>query len=102
MIKKIFNILILFFFLHHCEYKPIYSDLNKADFKLNIINIEGDSEMNNLVSSRLKKYSKKSSNKVYNLKIQTKYKRENLIRNKRRNTTYLLINEINFYVKIMK
>ena len=99
MIKKIFNILILFFFLHHCEYKPIYSDLNKADFKLNIINIEGDSEMNNLVSSRLKKYSKKSSNKVYNLKIQTKYKRENLIRNKKgETTTYLLINEINFYV----
>ena len=59
--KKIFNILILFFFLNHCEYKPIYSDLeNKADFKLNIINIDGDSEMNSLVSEGVKKYSKKS------------------------------------------
>ena len=99
MIKKISYILILLFFLHHCEYKPIYSDLNKADFKINIIKIEGDSEMNNLVTSSIKKYSKKTSNKVYDLKIQTKYTKENLIKNKKgETTTYLLSNEINFYV----
>jgi len=99
MIKKISYILIILFFLHHCEYKPIYSDLNKADFKINIIKIEGDSEMNNLVASSIKKYSKKTSNKVYDLKIQTKYTKENLIKNKKaETTTYLLSNEINFYV----
>ena len=100
MIKKIFSILILLFFLNHCEYKPIYSDLgNKSDFELNIINIEGDNEMNNLVSSGIKKYSKKSSNKIYDISIETKYIRENLIKNKKgETTTYLLINEINFYV----
>ena len=99
MIKKISYILIILFFLHHCEYKPIYSDLNKADFKINIIKIEGDSEMNSLVTSSIKKYSKKTSNKVYDLKIQTKYTKDNLIKNKKgETTTYLLSNEINFYV----
>ena len=99
MIKKISYILIILFFLHHCEYKPIYSDLNKTDFKINIIKVEGDSEMNNLVTSSIKKYSKKTSNKVYDLKIQTKYTKENLIKNKKaETTTYLLSNEINFYV----
>ena len=43
--------------------------------------------------------SKKTSNKVYDLKIQTKYTKENLIKNKKaETTTYLLSNEINFYV----
>lgn len=99
MIKKISYILFILFFLNHCEYKPIYSDLNKADFNINIIKIEGDSEMNSLVNSSIKKYSKKTSNKVYDLKIQTKYTKENLIKNKKgETTTYLLSNEINFYV----
>ena len=99
MIKKIFNILILLFLLHHCEYKPIYSDLNEVNFELDIINIEGDNEMNSMVSSGIKKYLNKSSNKVYNLNIKTKYTKENLIKNKKgETTTYLLISEINFHV----
>lgn len=99
MIKKISYFLIILFFLNHCEYKPIYSDLNKTNFDINIINIEGDSEMNNLVTSSIKKYSKKTSNKVYDLRIQTKYIKENLIKNKKgETTTYLLKNEINFYI----
>ena len=88
MIKKIFNILVLLFFVQHCEYKPIYSDLGKDNFKLNIVDIRGDSEMNNLVSK-----------KVFNVSVQTKYTKENLIKNKKgETTTYLLNNEINFYV----
>ena len=99
MIKKIFNILILLFLLNHCEYKPIYSDLNKGNFKLNIIDIRGDSEMNNLVSSNIKKHLKNSSDKFFNVRVQTKYTKENLIKNKKgETTTYLLISEINFYV----
>ena len=99
MIKKIFNILILLLFVHHCDYKPIYSNLDKTNFKLNIIDIQGDNEMNNLVSSIVKKYSKISSSKIFNLSIQTKYVKEDLIKNKKgETTTYLLINEINFFV----
>ena len=99
MIKKIFNILVLLFFVQHCEYKPIYSDLGKDNFKLNIVDIRGDSEMNNLVSSRIKKHLNNSSKKVFNVSVQTKYTKENLIRNKKgETTTYLLNNEINFYV----
>ena len=102
MTKKIF-IFILLFLLHHCEYKPIYLDLNETNFELNIVSIQGDDEMNNLVSTSLKKYSNKSSNKVFDVSVKTKYNKENLIKNKKgETTTYLLINEINFYVTSKK
>lgn len=99
MKKKVFNILILLFLLGHCEYKPIYSDFNQANFQLNIIDIVGDDEMNNLVSSSIKKYSNKSSNNIFDVSVKTKYRKENLVKNKKgETTTYLLINEINFNV----
>ena len=76
MIKKISTFLILLFLINHCEYKPIYSNIKKVNFKLNIIEITGDDEMNNLVLSNLKKYSNTSSEKIYNLKINTDYKKK--------------------------
>ena len=99
MIKKISTFLILLFLINHCEYKPIYSNIKKVNFKLNIIEITGDDEMNNLVLSNLKKYSNTSSEKIYNLKINTDYKKKDLIKNKKGEiTSFLLINEINFEV----
>ena len=99
MIKKTFIILILLNFLQHCEYKPIYSNMNNLNFKLNIIKIEGDNEMNNLVSSNINKYLNLKSNNVFNLKIKTNYIKEDLIKNKKGEVTNFLIkNEITFQV----
>ena len=99
MIKKLFTILIAFFFLHHCEYKPIYSDINKVNFKFNIINIEGDEEMNSIILSNLKKFTNTSSNKIFNLKITSNYIKDDLIKNKKGEiVTYLITNKLDIEV----
>ena len=56
MKQKIFLITILLIFLNQCGYTPIYSNNRTVDFKLEIIDISGDNEMNNLISSKIKKY----------------------------------------------
>ena len=99
IIKRISNILILFFFLQNCDYKPIYSNSNDHKIKLNVINIIGDNEMNNFVIANIKKYSDLSSEKTFYLDIVTKYTREGLIKNKKGETkTFLLNNSITFQV----
>ena len=99
MIKKIFIILFLFSFLQHCEYKPIYSNMDSLKFNFNIVDIKGDNEMNNLVFSNLKKYSNLNSNEIFNLKINTNYTKEDFIKNKKGEvTTFLITNEISFDV----
>ena len=52
MKQKIFLITILLIFLNQCGYTPIYSNNRTVDFKLEIIDISGDNEMNNLISSK--------------------------------------------------
>ena len=99
MFKKLFVILFLFSLFTHCEYKPIYSNTNSLDFSFNVVDIEGDNEMNNLVLSSINKYSNLNSNKNLNLKIRTKYIKEDLIKNKKGEvTTFLIKNEISFNV----
>ena len=99
MVKKIFIILFLFIFLQHCEYKPVYSNIDNLDFNLNIIGIDGDKEMNDLVIANTEKYSNLSSGKIFNIKIKTNYTKEPLVRNKKGEiTTFLLNNEIIFEI----
>ena len=47
MIKKIFFI-ILFLNLNHCDYKPVYSNQNKINYKIVITSSSGDKVINNL------------------------------------------------------
>ena len=46
MIKKIFFI-ILFLNLNHCDYKPVYSNQNKINYKIVITSSSGDKDINN-------------------------------------------------------
>ena len=93
-------IILLFFFFQHCDYKPIYSNLDNQDIKLDIVEIKGDVEMNNFVLSNIKKYSKTSSNKIFRVEIETEYKKENLIKNKKGEVTnYLIKNLIIFKIQ---
>ena len=99
MKKKIFIILFLFSFLQHCEYKPIYSNMDSLNFKFNVVDIKGDNEMNNLVISNMNKYSNLNSNETFDLKINTNYIKEDLIKNKKGEvTTFLIKKEISFQV----
>ena len=69
-------LIIIVLFLYGCGYSSIYLNQNFNDIKINITKTEGDREMNNLIKNELKLYSNKDSTNIYNLKINTVYKKE--------------------------
>ena len=77
------NIAILTFilFLSHCGYSSIYKNQQSLDFQFNIIKTEGDNEMNNLIKNEIKLYTNTDSQKIYNIKINTDYKKTVLTKN---------------------
>jgi hypothetical protein len=81
MLKKISFIILLLNLLNHCDYKPVYSQQNKVDYKIVITSFTGDKEINNLISTILKKNSKINSNKILNISFDTKYMKNILARN---------------------
>ncbi len=73
---KNITLIILVLFLYNCGYSSIYKNQKVQNFKVNIVEIKGDREMNNLIKNELKLYSNKNSTKVYELKIDTDYNKE--------------------------
>ena len=99
MKQNSFIIIIICLFLQNCGFAPIYSDNKEKKISLNLVAIEGDDEMNNIVSTSLKRYSNNSSRKIYNLKITTDYKRNILSKNKKGEiTNYLFLSKISFEI----
>ena len=80
MIKKIFFI-ILFLNLNHCDYKPVYSNQNKINYKIVIASSSGDKDINNLIATNLKRSSNKNSDKIVNISFDTKYTKNILAKN---------------------
>ena len=74
-------LIIIVLFLYVCGYSSIYLNQSFNDIKINITKTEGDREMNNLIKNELKLYSNKDSTNIYNLKINTVYKKEILTKN---------------------
>ena len=73
--------IILILFLYSCGYSSIYKNQTSQNFKINIIEKKGNSEMNNLIKNEIKLYSVKNTTNIYNLKIDTDYKKEILTKN---------------------
>ena len=67
--------------LSHCDYKPVYSQQNKVDYKIIITSFTGDKEINDLISTILKRNSKINSNKILNISFDTKYIKNILAKN---------------------
>ena len=80
MLKKIFFI-ILFLNLNHCDYKPVYLNQNKINYKIVITSSSGDKDINNLIALNLKRSSKKGSDKIVNITFDTKYTKNILAKN---------------------
>ena len=68
-------------FLYNCGYSSIYKNQKIQNFKIKIVELKGDREMNNLIKNEIRLYSNKDSTNIYNLKIDTKYKKEILTKN---------------------
>ena len=81
MIKKIFFTILLLNLLNHCEYKPVYSNQNKVNYKIIVTSFSGDKEINNLITSTIKRNNNESSNKTLNISFDTKYTKNILAKN---------------------
>ena len=78
---KNITLIILVLFLYSCSYSSIYKNQKLQNFKINIIEANGNSEMNNLIENEIKLYSGKNTTNTYNLKIDTNYIKETLTKN---------------------
>ena len=78
MLKKIFIIIILLNFLNHCDYKPVYSNKNKVNYKIIITSSTGDKNINNSIIKTLKRNSKEGSEKIVNISFNTNYSKNSL------------------------
>ncbi len=91
MNKKTIFIILLFFLLQHCGYSPIYTNVKNLDFNLNVKNISGNNDINNLIKIYIQQYSNKSDNKNLDLNIKTEYVKSVLSKNKEGKITNFLI-----------
>ena len=99
MKKKFFLLLSVLFVLQHCNFSPIYSNKNNFNLEIEVLNLDGDSEMNNMVLSNFKKYSNNESKKKFKVNVKTWHDKEILLKNKAGEvTSYLIKNKINFEI----
>ena len=73
---KNISIITFILFLSHCGYSSIYKNQQMLNFQLNVIETKGDYEMNNLITNQIKLYSNKNAENIYNIKINTRYKKK--------------------------
>ena len=78
---KNLTLIILILFLSGCGYSSIYKNQQSLDFQLNIIGTDGDYEINNLISNEIKLYSNKDSQNIYDINIDTDFKKDILAKN---------------------
>ena len=87
MFKKILMLVCILNFLSSCEYRPIYSNSNKANYQIIITDLSGDKKLNKYIVENLEKNSQKNSTEIINIKINSKYSRKVLAKNSLGSTT---------------
>ena len=81
MLKKIFFIILSLNLLNNCDYKPVYSNQNKVDYKILISSFSGDKDINNLIATNIKRNSKEESGKIVEIVFNTEYTKNVLAKN---------------------
>lgn len=97
--KKIFLTIFILIFLNSCGFQTIYSSKNLKQFSIKIINIEGETDINNFIKGNLKPYEYGLNEKKFNLIIKTDYEKKILTKNKQgKPTDYELAVKANFEI----
>lgn len=68
-------IIILLTTIYGCGYTSVYKNQNETDLFINVINSNGDFELNNFIKNELKIASNINSIKKYNISFETKYEK---------------------------
>ena len=87
MFKKILTLIFILNFLSSCEYKPIYSNSNKSNYRIIITDFSGDKKLNKYIVENLERNSQKNSVEIINIKINSEYSKEILAKNTLGSTT---------------
>ena len=98
---KILRYIFLLIFITGCGYTPIYSNLNNKNINIQVENVNGNKNINKLIVQKLSRYQSKNSEKVYNVKINSNYKKLILTKNAAGNATNFRLNvNVQFITKI--
>ena len=101
------NIILISFllFIYSCGYTSVYKNQKSINFQINVIEMIGDNEFNNLIKNELKMHSNENSKNIYNISINSTYQKTTISKNSAgvaidyklsANTTI----SINFYDKV--
>ena len=71
------NIILIFFllFIYSCGYTSVYKNQKSNNFQINIVEMQGDSDINNMIKNELKSYSNKNSENKYDISINSDYQK---------------------------
>jgi len=93
---KTFIIILIFFSLSHCGYKPIFSKSNNLDFVIKNIEMSGDKNINRKIISLLN-LPKNNNKKNYDLKLISQKVIQTAAKDKAGNTSiYRIIIKVSF------
>ena len=91
--------LLLFLLLLQCGYQPIYNKENLSNVKITVGETQGDSSLNNLINSRLKRYSSSETDKIYTIDVNTSFSKSILSKDAAGKATKLKLSaKMNFKV----
>lgn len=97
--KKIFIFYILFLFISGCGYTSLYknNDIKNILLNFDIIETNGDNDINKSIISNLKYYSDDKVTKVIPVKIDSSYSKSSISKDKKGKTTaYAIVVTTNF------
>ncbi len=77
----------IIFNLNGCGYSPVYLNTSGADFEIVTLELKGNNKINRIVESKLKQHLNNNSEKKYNLRIKTEYKKISAAKDATGNTT---------------
>ena len=71
------NIILISFllFIYSCGYTSVYKNQKSNNFQINIVEMQGDSDINNMIKNELIFYSNKNSGKKYDISINSDYQK---------------------------
>tara|TARA_Y100000591_G_C21764951_1_gene662267 strand:- start:640 stop:1101 length:462 start_codon:yes stop_codon:yes gene_type:complete len=84
------NIIILIFYsltLFGCGYTPMNSKKDNFNFIIVALNLEGDTQINNIIEKELNRRSKTEIGKKYKVEINTNYSKTSVLKDTKGNTT---------------
>ena len=71
------NIILISFllFIYSCGYTSVYKNQNSNNFQIDIVEMQGDNDINNMIKNELKFYTNKNSEKKYDISINSDYQK---------------------------